>query len=215
MALIYPEKHIGKIIYGTKIISFEKTDSGFLFKCLCVCGDIVFFKTPYIQKRSGCRTCSPAMFGRRFSEKGPFWKVLLKKWKSMIFRCENPKDKSYVNYGGRGIVVCDEWRKDFNSFFKWAIETGFQKNLTIERIDVNGSYSPLNCKWATKLEQNNNTRNNVFFEMDGERLTKGDWARRYGKTRAQVDSRVRIGWSFEDAVKTPMNPRNGNCGNYR
>ena len=214
MALVNAEKHIGVIKNGIKILSFEKTEAGFLFKCLCRCGNTLYSKSPYIQKRSGCTKCSPALYRLRFESYGPLRPVLSKKWRSIIARCQNPKDNSYHDYGARGISICEEW-KDFDVFFKWAIETGFEKGLTIDRINVNGNYEPSNCRWASRLVQNNNTRVNVYYEMDGERLTMGDWARKYGKTRSQVDSRLRIGWSFENAVKSPMNKKNGNPGNFR
>ena len=72
-------------------------------------------------------------------------------WNAMIYRCCNPKSTAYKDYGGRGIKVCDEW-KDIRNFAKWADETGFEpgKNLSIERMDVNGNYCPENCIWIKR-----------------------------------------------------------------
>lgn len=82
-------------------------------------------------------------------------------------RCYSPKHSSYKNYGGRGIGICEEWRNSPEEFVKWAIESGYKKGLTIDRTDVNGDYSPKNCKWATRKEQVRNRTNTVFIHIDG------------------------------------------------
>lgn len=83
---------------------------------------------------------------------------IFKIWQGLRQRCNNPNDKDYMNYGGRGIKVCEEWNKDSAAFIHWSLNNGYANNLSIDRKDPNGDYRPDNCRWATSTEQARNKR---------------------------------------------------------
>lgn len=86
-------------------------------------------------------------------------------YNGIIQRCFNPKATGYENYGGRGITVCDEWKRDRQAFFNWAMANGYANELSIDRIDVDGNYCPQNCRWATAHEQRINQRRMKIKEV--------------------------------------------------
>lgn len=86
-------------------------------------------------------------------------------WAKMLSRCNNPYDDAFPNYGGRGIVVCESWQKDFRSFLADMGER--PKDMTLDRIDVNGNYCKSNCRWATRSAQQLNRRNQNKFGLSG------------------------------------------------
>lgn len=99
-------------------------------------------------------------------------------WKTMRERCNTKTCKKYPIYGGRGILICEEW-DDYASFRSWAHSHGYKGNLTIDRIDVNGNYEPSNCRWVTVAEQANNRRNTIFVVDDGVKISFADFCRKY------------------------------------
>lgn len=128
-------------------------------------------------------------------------------WCHMIERCYNPHSERYESYGGRGITVCAEWKNDFSSFRDWALANGYDKRLTLDRIDNNGNYEPTNCKWSTQKEQCNNRRSNRLLTYKGETKTMTQWAESIGMNVGTLKYRLRLGWSVQDAIETPIRRR--------
>lgn len=124
-------------------------------------------------------------------------------WWGMRERCYKSNKAEYKHYGGRGITICDEWLEDFMNFYNWAMSNGYEDHLSIDRIDVNGNYCPENCRWATRKEQSNNTRQNRFLKFNGETHTVKEWADIIGINVVTLRGRLRTGWSVELALTTP------------
>lgn len=136
--------------------------------------------------------------------------VLYSRWCDMKRRCYNKQNKRYSNYGGRGIKVCDEWKNNFESFYIWAVNNGFQQNLSLDRIDVNGDYEPNNCRWSNAYTQMNNTSRNHYLTVNGETKTISEWGREKGINPDVIKDRLtRLHWSAEEAVSIPTMRRGG------
>ena len=118
-------------------------------------------------------------------------------WSHMKDRCLNPKNDCYHNYGGRGITVCESWLKSSNNFYYWAINNGYSDELTIDRIDYNKGYSPENCRWATRKQQQNNTRACRIIEHGGIKRNVTQWAEATSIKRVTIKQRLMRGWPVE------------------
>ena len=142
---------------------------------------------------------------------------------SMKKRCNNPNDSKYEYYGGRGISICEEWSGEdgFINFYNWAMESGYEEHLSIDRINVDGNYEPSNCKWATKKEQVVNrrkTRIPTAISPDGEVHIIDcleDFINYNGFDRFTVykclngEYRQHNGWQFKYITSNEENDKNG------
>jgi hypothetical protein len=130
-------------------------------------------------------------------------------YKGMHIRCYWSKAKEVVrNYQERGITVCDEWRNNFRAFFNWAVASGWQPGLTLDRIDNDQGYSPNNCRWIPFSAQNRNRRSNCQITAFGETKVLNDWVKD-PRCRIGLDGlrrRIQGGWNPEDALSTPQQP---------
>lgn len=130
-------------------------------------------------------------------------------WNCMLQRCR-PGRHSSKHYGDRGITVCDEW-KDYMSFYDWAIKNGYEdgKNLSIERIDVNGNYCPENCKFIPRNLQTRNLRRTHWVYFQGKKVSLAEASEIAGLPYKTVFARIsQLGWSVEDALSIPVKRQN-------
>ena len=132
-------------------------------------------------------------------------------WRSMRARCVYPDHAAYHNYGGRGILVCQRWLDDYDSFYE---DMGpAPAGMSLDRINVNGNYEPANCRWATDKEQSHNRRNNRYLTHDGQTHTMAEWAAKLGIGKDTLFRRLNVyGHSVARAL-TPgsLNP-SPQCG---
>lgn len=139
------------------------------------------------------------------------------KWRDIINRCHNKNVQSYPTYGGRGVIVCDEWRNDFLSFYNWCINNGWKPGLQIDK-DIKGNgliYSPETCAFVTCKENNNNRRSNRYIIFDGEKKTIMQWSEKFNIHHATLTGRLDRGWTFEKAISVPVDKRRGQSNKRR
>lgn len=122
----------------------------------------------------------------------------------MKSRCYKTYAKEYGDYGGRGISICEEWLADFKNFYDWSMANGYADNLTIDRIDNSRNYGPDNCRWVTRLVQNNNSRHVNYIEFNGKRHSIAEWSRIKGISRNTIVKRIRLGWDIDRVLNSPV-----------
>lgn len=171
-----------------------------MFRCMCgnqseeQAGNIISGKS----KSCGC--LSRELTSLNFKKHGdsrpgnPFHKLYMV-WSSMKARCLNRRNSRWLDYGGRGISICERWM-DYENF-KEDMGRMYRDGLTVERVDNDNGYSPENCRWGTQTEQQNNKRTSRFLILRGETLTVSQWARKLGVSAGLLHTRIRRGWSVE------------------
>lgn len=164
------------------------------WRCVCECGEERSIKTCDLRSGSS-KSCGCTYAGTCLSFKklhGGTGTPEYRSWKHMKERCNNPNDKRFEHYGGRGISVCDRWLNDFSAFLE---DMGKRPSPahSIERVDVNGNYEPSNCVWASTKEQARNTQRTSFVQYNGERHKLVDLADTLGIKANTLHKRVRRG----------------------
>lgn len=154
--------------------------------CRCSCGNIKSVQMTHL--RSGATTSCGCYQKERASEAslvhGGSRTSLYNRWKAIRQRCNNPNDRRYKDYGGRGIALCNEWN-DYRAFEEWSMNNGYSKELELDRIDNDKGYSPDNCRWVERIVNNHNRR--ITAKIEGVPLR--DFSEKYNMTYVTVHSR--------------------------
>lgn len=184
------------------VLEFSHRDGSYYgWKCRCECGVVKIVRSVNLTmgRTKSCGCLSRELTIKRITTHRQTKTRLYRTWADMKKRCFYEKSKSYHNYGGRGITVCDEWLQ-FESFAKWAKQNGYTDYLQIDRIDVDGDYKPENCRFITKEENARNKRDT--FKYKGELASEAS-LRLGGGDKLVWDRINRLGWDIEKAFNTP------------
>lgn len=183
----------------------------YYYDCRCTCGNKCVKSITYLTHTKvpscGCYAKEILVKYNKENKVKHGWRNtrLYREWRSMKSRCCHKSVNGYKNYGGRGIEVCNEWKNDFTTFKDWAISNGYNDNLSLDRIDVNGNYEPDNCRWVSLKEQGRNRRNNNFITFGGETHCLSEWAEILSIDRATLYNRIyRSKWTIERAFTEPI-----------
>lgn len=209
----------------TRLEKSAKQNKTFAY-CLCECGNEVRCTSTALVKNKtkscGCLKAEKASI--RISKynaeigHGLSNHKLYSVWAAMKTRCTNYKQKSYKDYGGRGIKVCKTWMKNFKAFYKWSIDNGYKEGLTLDRINVDGDYKPSNCRWVSKKTQAWNRRNTIKAELTafGETKTLHEWSKdeRCVVSVGTLSYRIGAGWDSELSLTKPSERKSSANGLY-
>lgn len=172
--------------------------------CQCSCGNTHEANSTALLsgKTRSCKCLAKELTAKKFTQhagsKTPEWNT----WQGMRQRCYNQKNKKYPLYGGRGVTVCDRWLNSFEAF-RSDMDLKPSSAHSLDRIDVNGNYEPLNCRWATPKVQSNNTRETQHVTIDGETKPLQYWIDQFGIAGQTVRNRIRSGAPQSDWFKDP------------
>ena len=191
----WTEDLTGKRFNYFTVISFlgSSKKKGNMWLCKCVCGGIIELPAGYLRepkmKHCGCKYINPATI-HNMTNTRPY-----RIWSAIKSRCTNPNFPSYTDYGGRGISICKRWLS-FSNFWE-DMKDGYDDKLSIDRINNNKGYYKKNCKWSTRSEQSRNKRNNYWFEVNGVKKCKMDWAEYLGIGHQVINDKLRRGYTFQ------------------
>lgn len=179
--------------------------------CVCECGKkLQPIKYAVTSGRTTSCGCYAVSIRTKHGFSGSrFYKI----WTGLIGRCTNRKNTAFIFYGGKGVSVewssFQEFMDDMYQGYLDHVAKFGEKQTTIDRIDSSGNYSKINCRWATVTEQLRNTSRNVFFTIDGKRMTFQELSKFCGIKSGTLRTRVQRGMSIEEAMKKKVVYHNG------
>lgn len=179
------------------------TNKRVMYGCVCDCGNEIEVRSESLRsghtQSCGCRHSD--IVSQNGTKHGHCKTRLYRIWGSMVQRCENPNNKAYSNYGGRGISICSEWRDDFETFYRWSISNGYNNDLQIDRINNHAGYSPENCRFVTRTENSRNRRCTKMVTFMGETKPLPSLCEELGVGYQLALNRINaLGWSVEKAL---------------
>ncbi len=199
-------QRIGKLVVVKRVANKQESENVIRahWLCKCDCGNSIIVSGQNLGRaqkgKGGTQSCGCLLRVKPIKH-GKCGTKVYKTWHMMLQRCLNPNNAAYADYGGRGITVCEEWR-DFSAFYA---DMGDPPALhTLDRTENSLGYNKDNCRWATKKEQGNNRRSNLFLTLNGVKKTLSQWADITGFTTYCIKGRIKAGWSVERALTTPM-----------
>lgn len=182
-----------------------------LWNCICACGSETVVAGKHLRsgaiKSCGCllKQRAAALNKTHGLTKSAEYKI----WCGIKRRCYNVNEKCYPRYGGRGIKMSEDWR---NSFAAFIADIGNRPSPlhSIDRINNNGNYEHGNCHWVSNEMQAKNRRSNVHLSCLGKSMTLSEWARLYKINPTTISTRLKLGWSVEKAITSPVRSSNKN-----
>lgn len=201
-ALDLSSEKFGRLTAIRRVESPKKGQAAWL--CKCQCGNEIVVIASRLRfgntKSCGCyqKDVVSSMFKKHGAKGTPEYGI----WSLMRDRCNNPRNKSYKYYGGRGIKVCVRW----NDFRNFILDMGHRPDEyhSLDRINSDSDYCSENCKWSTKKQQARNRSNTQKLTINGKTKPLAEWAEIYGLPYDVVNKRVWRGWSPEKSLKTKM-----------
>lgn len=192
----------GKVFGRLTVVRGVARNKRGYYHCNCSCGNKTLVRGDSLQsgltKSCGCWQYENGLLSETH---GKSHTRIYNIYQKMKERCYNPKNERYERYGGRGIIVCDQWLDDFMNFYNWAEKNGYKETLSIDRINNDGNYKPSNCRWATDSEQANNRNNNVIINYKGKEYTRAELSRFLNIDYELIRRRLGSGYSVGDIVK--------------
>lgn len=210
-------KYIGQKYGRLTVVGFEKKTGksrgwNWIVKCDCGNKKVVSAQDVKAGKTKSCGCYHDECIAKRARkfEHGVYEnRRLYRIYNGVKRRCYTKTEARYKDYGGRGITMCDEWLNEdcgFDKFVEWAISNGYGDDLTLERKDVNGNYSPENCEWITLSDQTKNKRETLWVDYHGEHIRLIELCKREGVLYDTVHDRIyRRKWTVERAVDQKVN----------
>lgn len=205
MALDLTGTRFGKLVVEEQLglRSFPK-GKAFYVRCRCDCGGIIDVQqSNLVRMRAPSCGCTRRATAGPGGTKHPLYSV----WSTMIGRCTNPANRSFADYGKRGVAVCKRWLTgdgDLSGLECFVSDMGARPpGGMLERMNNDLGYQPGNCMWADRKTQNSNKRSNIIVAIGQQRLTVAEWARRLGRSEFLIYRRISRGWPPERAVIEP------------